>query len=93
MTWEDPSFAHPNGETNLAAQKRGVAVVHNIVSEHPEGRVVLATHGNLLALVLNHFEHTIDFTFWQSLTMPDIYRLDIPLDGLSLIERAWSDVR
>jgi 2,3-bisphosphoglycerate-dependent phosphoglycerate mutase len=26
-TWDDPAYAHPGGETNAAAQRRGVAVV------------------------------------------------------------------
>jgi 2,3-bisphosphoglycerate-dependent phosphoglycerate mutase len=51
MAWSDPSFAHPGGEFNTAAQRRGVAVVHRLQERHPDEHVVLATHGNLLALV------------------------------------------
>ena len=89
MTWEDPSLAHPGGETNLAAKERGVAVVRGVVMDHPNAHLVLATHGNLLALILQHFDQTIDFTCWQSLTMPDIHRLELLSDGTALIERIW----
>ena len=89
MTWENPLFAHPGGETNLAAQERGVAVVRRVVTEHPNGDPVLATHGNLLALILQHFDPTIGFAYWRSLTRSDIHRLEISSDGAASIEHIW----
>lgn len=90
MTWEDPSFNHPGGETNGNAQTRGIAVVQKIVLQLAGEQVVIASHGNLAALVLQHFDPTIGFDFWQSMTMPDIYRLDISAASTSSIDRVWS---
>jgi 2,3-bisphosphoglycerate-dependent phosphoglycerate mutase len=87
-TWRDPSFAHPGGETNTAAQQRAVAVVHQLQAQHPDEHLILATHGNLLALMLQHFDPAIDFTFWQSLTMPDIYKLCLKTSRAA-IQRIW----
>ena len=89
-TWEDSSFAHPGGEMNSAAQERGLAVVHGVIAEHPDSTVVLATHGNLLALILQHYDTNIDFNFWRALTMPDVYRLEVGTGRPTSIERAWS---
>jgi len=36
-TWDDFSFAHPGGETNVAAQRRVVAVVDRLLAMHPAG--------------------------------------------------------
>ena len=88
-TWADPSFAHPGGESNAAAQRRGVAVVRRLMERHPTGHVVLGTHGNLLALVLQHFDAGVDFAFWRSLTMPDVYALRVGVDGDASVRRLW----
>lgn len=88
QTWRDPAYAHPGGETHAAAQRRGVAVVQRLLEPCSGEHVVLSTHGNLLALVLQHFDPRIDYAFWQALTMPDIYELRIEGGGAS-IARLW----
>jgi len=87
-TWRDPRSAYPGGESNAVAQQRGVAVVSRLL-QHAGAHRVLATHGNLLALVLQHFDPTVGFPFWQSLTMPDIYRLIVGRSGEAAIDRLW----
>jgi 2,3-bisphosphoglycerate-dependent phosphoglycerate mutase len=88
-TWSDPSFAHPGGESNAAAQQRGVAVVRRVQKRHPDQHIVLATHGNLLAQVLQRFDARVDFAFWRSLTMPDIYTLHVSADNEVSVHRLW----
>lgn len=75
-TWQDPDFTYPEGESNRAAQVRGRAVLDRIRTTNPGENIVLCTHGNLLALMLQSFDPAIGFDFWQSLSMPDVYRLD-----------------
>jgi len=87
-TWSDPLFAHPGGESNAVAQQRGVAVVYRLL-QHVGAHRVLATHGNLLALLLQHFDPAIGFPLWRSLTMPDIYRLSLSGAGAVATERLW----
>ncbi len=88
-TWTDSSFTHPGGESNTAAQRRGVAAVRRLQEQHPTEHLVLATHGNLLALLLQHFDPSINYAFWKSLTMPDVYRLGVSADGEAAIRRLW----
>ena len=64
-------------------------LVRRLAEQHPAERVVLATHGNLLALVLQHYDPAIGYPFWRSLTMPDIYRLDLCAGGSASIARIW----
>lgn len=90
-TWADPSFAFPGGEPNCAAQRRGVAVLRRLLARHPTEHLVLATHGNLLALLLQHFDPSVDFVFWKALTKPDIYELNICAEGRTSIQRLWQD--
>ncbi|NBD35056.1 MAG: histidine phosphatase family protein [Chloroflexi bacterium] len=87
-TWDDPTIAHPGGETNTAAQRRGVGVVQRLRAQHPTAHIALATHGNLLALVLHHYDPHVDYEFWRALTMPDIYTLELS-NGEVTITRLW----
>ena len=76
-TWDDFSFAHAGGESNAAAQQRGVAAIRAIAVRYPAGGVVIATHGTLLALILNAYDPSVGFAFWQAISTPDIYCLDL----------------
>ena len=86
-TWKDFHFAHPGGETNDAAQMRAVSVFEGLAEQQPN--IVLATHGNLLALLLNSFDSSYDFAFWKSMSFPDIYRVEMRTRGTVAIKRIW----
>ena len=86
-TFADQGFAHPGGETNAAAQARGWAAVRSLVRQWPEAQIVLGTHGVLLTLIVQGFLPGYGYSFWRALTMPDIYRLDLP--GAPALERVW----
>ena len=90
-TWRDPQFAHPGGESNVAAQHRGLAVVRRLREQHLTEELVLSTHGNLLALILQAFDPSVDFAFWGSLTMPDIFSLTWNERGNVAIRRSWQE--
>ena len=85
--WRNPSFAHPGGESNRTAQQRGVAVLEALHLRHPIGHVAVATHGNLMALILQHYDPSLGYDFWRQLRMPDVHRLQMARDGSVAIER------
>ena len=87
-TWDDPTYAHPGGETNAAAQRRWVAVVQQLFGPYAEEYMALSTHGNLLALILQHYDPNVDYAFWRALTMPDVYELRVE-EGETAITRLW----
>lgn len=88
ITWRNPFFAHPGGETSAEAQKRGLAIVKRLQAKNPGKAIVLSTHGNLMALVLQGFDPLVDFDFWKSMTMPDIYLLKTGSEKPA-IQRMW----
>ncbi len=90
-TWKNPDFAYPNGETNSAARKRAVNSVHQLRAKHPNENIALASHGNIIALILQAFDPTIDFDFWKSLSMPDVYVTDF-MGGKRTIKRLWKKI-
>ena len=92
-TWDDQDFTHAGGEPNREARRRVGAASQTIIERHPRDRVVIATHGSLLTLLLNTFDPGIGFDFWTRISEPDIYLLGVgPGQGQFAIRRIWNDV-
>lgn len=88
-SWQSPDVAPRGGESNAAAQARGVAVLRDVVRRHRGQHVVLATHGNLLALILNTLDPSLGYERWTQLSFPDVYRLEFEGDDLVGLTRLW----
>lgn len=88
--WRHPAESLPGGESNLVAKRRGGAVVAELAARHLGEMIAVGTHGNLLALILQHYQPAIDLAFWANLTMPDIYALTRSDDGQAQIVRLWN---
>ena len=88
--WSTPDVSFPASESNRTAQARGASALHRITAAHPAEDVVVSTHGNLLALMLNGLDSRFDYAFWQSLSFPDIYALRLDGDTLVDLERLWN---
>ena len=50
---------------------------------------MVATHGNLLALILNGLDSAFGYDFWRQLSFPDVYRLEFEGTALTRVERIW----
>jgi 2,3-bisphosphoglycerate-dependent phosphoglycerate mutase len=88
-TWRVPTHATADGESNAVAQSRGLAAVHQFIKRHAGQHVVVATHGNLLALILNGFDPSFGYEFWRELSFPDVYELEFEATGLIRVRRMW----
>jgi 2,3-bisphosphoglycerate-dependent phosphoglycerate mutase len=91
MLWKNPKFAFVGGESNVQAQERGVTLIKELLKYHGGESIVVATHGNLLALILQHFDPAVDFDFWQQMTMPDVYALDVQMPKGENMMRLWKE--
>ena len=47
-------LAPPNGETFQQLQQRGIAFVEDILQKHPQGHVLVVTHGGMIRAMLAH---------------------------------------
>jgi 2,3-bisphosphoglycerate-dependent phosphoglycerate mutase len=88
QAWQDPDFLFQGGESNKAAQKRGVRIMRKLSLRHPAEHMVLSTHGNLMCLILQSFDGSINYAFWKALSMPDIYSFGSKKEEIS-ITRLW----
>ena len=87
--WRVPTDAAAGGESNAMAQARGLAAVRQFIARHAGQHLVVATHGNLLALILNGFDPTFGYEFWRELSFPDLYELEFETSVLIRVRRMW----
>lgn len=70
----DLDLSLEGGESSRQAMQRAVAVVTEL-QRHSAQTTLLVTHGNLMALLLKHFDDSIGFAEWCALSNPDVYRV------------------
>ncbi|MGN7356234.1 histidine phosphatase family protein [Paenibacillus sp. SAF-054] len=81
--------AYPGGESSAEAQRRGVQAILGILDRHAGHQVVVGTHGDIMTLILNHFDRSYGYDFWRSTSMPDIYKLEFEAQQLKRVTRCW----
>jgi 2,3-bisphosphoglycerate-dependent phosphoglycerate mutase len=75
-SWQDFDYAPPGGESGRIAQARVVRVLDTIAMRHSTGVIIVASHGNLIALALHAImPDVVDYTFWESIPMPALFTL------------------
>lgn len=80
-TFNDLELCYEGGESSSAAMKRALSVITDVVNSGLN-HVVLATHGNLMSLLLKYYDNKqFGFEEWEALFNPDVYHLC--LDGRS----------
>ncbi|AJS58974.1 histidine phosphatase family protein [Paenibacillus sp. IHBB 10380] len=89
QVYEDIHYAFPQGESNLKAQKRSVKVMEDILETYEGKKIVIGTHGDIMTLMMNHFDKQYGFDFWESTSMPDIYKLRFEEKRLISTIRLW----
>lgn len=88
--WEDFNFSWEGGESNHVAKNRGVKSTHQLLEKYKGKNIVIGTHGNIMVLIMNFFDHQkYNFSFWQHLDMPDIYKLTFIEQELISVKRVW----
>lgn len=87
-SFEDAELKYEGGESSREAMERIVDVVEGIFkSKH--GHSIVVTHGNILSLLLRHFNPAFGYHNWKALSNPDVFELK--KDGENIeFERLWS---
>lgn len=79
-TFIDLDLSFGGGESSHTAMMRGVSVV-NQAMQQTTGSIVLVTHGNLMTLILKHFNKQVGYAEWENLQNPDIYCIQVSGEG------------
>ncbi|WP_019912995.1 histidine phosphatase family protein [Paenibacillus sp. HW567] len=87
--YEDFFCAFEGGESSSEAQARGTRELKLLLEKYAGSTLAIGTHGDIMTLMMNYFDPRYGFEFWQSTTMPDIYRLKFVGMELVKVTREW----
>ena len=87
-TYDDLDMCYEGGESSRTAMHRAVRVVEEIQQSSSQNAVIVS-HGNLISLLLKHYDNRIGFREWEGLSNPDVYRLSF-LQDVPGIQRIWT---
>lgn len=87
QTFQEPDLKFSGGESSNEARKRILDLVDDLMHTDCEN-IVLVTHGNLAALLLNYISQNFGFEEWRQLSNPDVYLIELKLNELSY-KRIW----
>lgn len=87
--FENINHSYPGGESSVVAQKRAIEVIKRIIETYKGKRIAVGTHGDIMTLMLNYFDKQYGYAFWESTTMPDIYKLRLEENELIEVTRMW----
>ncbi len=90
MAYQDFDYYFPGGESSKDAQQRAIKILIDLLNTFEGKKIVIGTHGDVMTLMMNYFDKSYNYEFWESTTMPDIYKLQF--EGINLINvtRQWN---
>jgi len=75
-SWAYPHFARPRAESLHQLSSRATTILTSLAWEHPDGTVVIGSHGTFISAALGGFGlATVDWPFSRAMPMPAIYHL------------------
>lgn len=73
-TFDNLDLRFEGGESSNEAMKRIVEVIEEVFDSASQNTIIV-THGNLLSLLLKHYNHNFGFEDWRNLQNPDVFVL------------------
>jgi len=89
-TYDDLDICYEGGESSNTAMSRAIGVVTGVLNSEKQN-IVFVSHGNLISLLLKHFDNRYGFKEWESLSNPDVFHLTFSADGKPNIHRIWAE--
>lgn len=88
-SFSEPNFALLGGESNADCQNRAIKVLEELLNTYQGRKVVLGTHGAVMALMMGYYDSKYDLNFLLHTTKPDIYRMEFNEQELVGVKRLW----
>ncbi len=87
-SFDDPDLRAPGGESARQVLERARAVLVRLVSAGHRLPLVVS-HGNWISLVLHSIEGRFGYAGWESLSNPDVHRIEWSDGAPRSFERLW----
>ncbi|CAH1217761.1 hypothetical protein PAECIP111893_04303 [Paenibacillus plantiphilus] len=91
QSFDDKDFVPDGGESTRQAQERAIPIIGELLRKYEGKSIVIGTHGNIMTIILNHYDDRYGVAFWESTSIPDIYRLDFAGEKLVGVRRMWEE--
>jgi 2,3-bisphosphoglycerate-dependent phosphoglycerate mutase len=88
-TYDDLDLCYEGGESSHTAMGRAISVVMEALN-HENNNIIVVSHGNLISLLLKHFDNRIGFKEWEALSNPDVFHLSF-FEDTPVIHRIWTE--
>jgi 2,3-bisphosphoglycerate-dependent phosphoglycerate mutase len=93
-SFDDFHITLEGGESSHTAMTRAKAAIQDVSVSSGNAGVVIVTHGNLLSLIVRHFDPALGtFETWRALSYPDVFGVTYPHasapSSLPSITRIW----
>jgi 2,3-bisphosphoglycerate-dependent phosphoglycerate mutase len=89
-TFDDFELSFAGGESSKQAMERAVATLSDVNATNLQS-VAIMTHGNLMTLLLRHFDSQFGFDEWTRLTNPDVFLVSVDA-AKRVVKRVWGGV-
>lgn len=63
-------------ELNQVAIKRILDLLQDLEERYLDKTILLSSHGNLLGILINHFDSSFDYKKWEQMTFLDCFLVD-----------------
>ena len=80
-SFQNDDYAQKGGESNQIARNRALVAIDQLRKTHPHHRLVVATHGLVLALVLEHYTGRPANEWLGAMGSPAIHQLTFDAGG------------
>jgi 2,3-bisphosphoglycerate-dependent phosphoglycerate mutase len=87
QTFTDLDLCLEGGESSREAMARGAEAIADIL-EFPVDTTAVVSHGNLVTLLLKHFDDRFGFAQWQELSNPDVFLVKVG-QATDPVSRVW----
>ena len=74
--WQNPDKSLIGGESNREALNRILDLFADLEERYSDKTILLSSHGNLLGILINHFDSSFDYKKWGQMTFPDCFLVD-----------------
>ena len=74
--WQNPDKSLIGGESNREALNRILDLFSDLEERCSGKTILLSSHGNLLGILINHFDSSFDYKKWGQMTFPDCFLVD-----------------
>ena len=74
--WQNPDKSLIGGESNREALNRILDLFADLEERYSDKTILLSSHGNLLGILINHFDSSFDYEKWEQMTFPDCFLID-----------------